>query len=59
MTSKYLAVLLASGATVLTATAPAAQAQAGGLYGCSAADYTNIFSAAEAQARQCAKIYNA
>ena len=38
---------------------PSAQAQAGALYRCSAAEYTNMLSAAEAQARQCAKIGNA
>jgi hypothetical protein len=38
---------------------PPAQAQAGALYRCSAGEYTNMLSASEAQARQCAKIGNA
>ena len=38
---------------------PPAQAQAGALYRCSAVEYTNMLSASEAQARQCAKIGNA
>jgi hypothetical protein len=36
--------------------APPAQAQVGALYRCSAVEYTNMLSASEAQARQCAKI---
>jgi len=36
-----------------------AQAQPGALYRCSAVEYTNMLSASEAQARQCAKIGNA
>ena len=39
--------------------APPAQAQVGAMYRCSAVEYTNMLSAAEAQARQCAKIGNA
>ena len=39
--------------------APPAHAQVGALYRCSAMEYTNMLSASEAQARQCAKIGNA
>ena len=39
--------------------APPAQAQVGALYRCSAVEYTNMLSASEAQARQCAKIGSA
>lgn len=38
---------------------PPAHAQAGALYRCAAVEYTNMLSASEAQARQCAKIGNA
>ena len=45
-------------ALIVLAAAPA-QAQVGALYRCSAVEYTNMISASEAQARQCAKIGNA
>ena len=52
--------LLALFAFSVLAAAPAqAQAQVGALYRCSAVEYTNMLSAPEAQARQCAKIGNA
>ena len=44
---------------LLVLAAPPAQAQVGALYRCSAVEYTNMLSASEAQARQCAKISNA
>ena len=50
--------LIALCALFLLATAPA-QAQVGALYRCSAVEYTNMLSASEAEARQCAKIGNA
>ena len=45
--------------TLFILAAPPAQAQVGALYRCSAMEYTNMLSASEAQARQCAKIGNA
>ena len=45
--------------TLLVLAAPPAQAQVGALYRCSSVEYTNMLSASEAQARQCAKISNA
>ena len=50
--------LLALCAIVMLASPPA-QAQVGALYRCSGSMYTNTFSAAEAQARQCTKIGSA
>ena len=44
---------------LLVLAAPPAQAQVGALYRCSAVEYTNMLSASEAQARQCAKIGSA
>jgi hypothetical protein len=51
--------LLAALFTLFVLTAPSAQAQVGALYRCSAVEYTNMLSASEAQARQCAKIGSA
>ena len=45
--------------TLVILAAPPAQAQVGAMYRCSAVEYTNMLSASEAQARQCAKIGNA
>ena len=45
--------------TLFLLAVPSAQAQMGALYRCSAVEYTNMLSASEAQARQCAKIGNA
>jgi hypothetical protein len=50
--------LLALFALLVLATPPA-HAQVGALYRCSAVEYTNMLSASEAQARQCAKIAGA
>ena len=45
--------------TLFVLATPPAQAQVGAMYRCSAVEYTNMLSAAEAQARQCAKIGSA
>jgi len=45
--------------TLFVLATPPAQAQVGAMYRCSAVEYTNMLSASEAQARQCAKIGSA